>query len=55
MYHVQFIGMNALEREHFLVEFGEYDFYNLFLLTEGSFSFNAETVLPGKFREIYRT
>ena len=47
MYHVQFIGMNALEREQFLLESGQYDFYNLFLVTKGSFSFNGETVLPG--------
>ena len=47
MYPVRFIGMNALSRERFLVESGEYDFHNLFLVAEGSFFLNGETVLPG--------
>ena len=46
---VEFLSMNALCREAFLLEEGRYDFWNMFLLLEGSFCVNDDvTVQPGE-------
>ena len=45
----EFISMNLLKRDKFIDEVGTYDFFNMFILLEGSFSCGKDnkTVYPG--------
>ena len=45
----EFISMNYLQRDRFLIEHGTYDFWNLFILMDGTFTCgkNNDTVRPG--------
>lgn len=45
---LRFIGMNDLYRESFLLESGEYDFWNMFVVSEGSFLLGDEVIHPGE-------
>ena len=44
---LHFVSMNTLYRERFLVEEGTYDFWNIFVLTQGSCLVNGEVATAG--------